>query len=750
MKAPPSLDETTELLAKSQQCLSLAWDNPEEIGPNTDILSEALLHYECLREFACPSGPTADDQFRLAISIAWQAVWRAKDYSTLGWARRWYSNQPDYFSSNLERLNAGAVEFEGSKWLPWFIPFFDKNGNSVENQPASVRWSLPAVLKNASDLEGFMIPSDAPESVFSRLGRFEWSFVSGKVIPKARYSHCLFERISSTDSRTGNQQQFEDCLVLGMARITNAQGFRIDHLATNHFLGGIEVSGRSMHGGLVPHDLSVNGYLRISAPVTNGLHMDSHVGIEKLDVSCSSVTGDVEILNTKRLSHLEIRFSDSSRPTNNLILRNLTCLEELRIETVAVHSDVILEGVLSSGWVRLKGLDIGQKLQILDCRFDDAVRIIQCEMKNVLLSGTKFNSDFDFLDSTASVYARFGHGNRSTFFGGVANFSVLSADKTASFRVSDFSRCEFSARADFSNREFKGRTRFDEVIFGQAPLFHGAELHQDTSFRGAEYNWVSQPEITFKPTSAIWVAGEKERLRRAFEFAYVKPSDRKKTSRRRNIFSKFLVRRKIELVMLWRRFFNPKLFARMSPELLRRNTLLGDTERAFRTLRQSMEDIRAQAQAAVFHQNELRARHLRSFDSSVSTAERLTGRLFDAFSNYGNSISLPLTYFLTLGVFMAAVYRCLASASVGFGTALATSYTVMFRPFFQLSPAYGRGAIDKGQVVKGNIDSTFELVVHLIAEHEIAFKLISLGHSLLSVILLFAVGLAIRRKFQLG
>jgi len=64
-----------------------------------------------------------------------------------------------------------------------------------------------------------------------------------------------------------------------------------------------------------------------------------------------------------------------------------------------------------------------------------------------------------------------------------------------SFGFMDFSGAEFQGKVDFSNRKFTATTRFVDgdldkrphCIFGSVPLFHGSELHQDTSFEGAVF-----------------------------------------------------------------------------------------------------------------------------------------------------------------------------------------------------------------------------------------------------------------------
>lgn len=51
-----------------------------------------------------------------------------------------------------------------------------------------------------------------------------------------------------------------------------------------------------------------------------------------------------------------------------------------------------------------------------------------------------------------------------------------------SFSRVDFRGTRFNSVADFSNRKFTARARFGAARFRRAPLFHNADLHQDTEF----------------------------------------------------------------------------------------------------------------------------------------------------------------------------------------------------------------------------------------------------------------------------
>jgi hypothetical protein len=79
-----------------------------------------------------------------------------------------------------------------------------------------------------------------------------------------------------------------------------------------------------------------------------------------------------------------------------------------------------------------------------------------------------------------------------------------SSDK---FGVLDFSNAVFFTRVFFSDRKFISTTKFERTCFRFAPIFHGCELHQDTSFEGAKF-----PE----PTGSEEAAGAYRTLKLAF------------------------------------------------------------------------------------------------------------------------------------------------------------------------------------------------------------------------------------------
>ena len=86
-------------------------------------------------------------------------------------------------------------------------------------------------------------------------------------------------------------------------------------------------------------------------------------------------------------------------------------------------------------------------------------------------------------------------------------FRSSAKNNDGSFLRIRFSYCRFEGKADFSNRLFLGSSSFKGTNFGVAPIFHGCELHQDTSFEGAEFP---------KPTGSEQAARAYRTLKLAF------------------------------------------------------------------------------------------------------------------------------------------------------------------------------------------------------------------------------------------
>lgn len=94
----------------------------------------------------------------------------------------------------------------------------------------------------------------------------------------------------------------------------------------------------------------------------------------------------------------------------------------------------------------------------------------------------------------------------------------------------DFSGAKFLGKANFSNRQFKGSLRFSRLPdwykkpnapdlntrtnFGAAPVFHGCEFHQDTSFEGAIFAPATGSEEAARAYRTLKLAFSKQQATR--------------------------------------------------------------------------------------------------------------------------------------------------------------------------------------------------------------------------------------------
>lgn len=134
---------------------------------------------------------------------------------------------------------------------------------------------------------------------------------------------------------------------------------------------------------------------------------------------------------------------------------------------------------------------------------------------------------------------------RGSIFLGSVKF-VSKSETKLNFNEIDFSGCEFRGKAEFSGRSFIGKTNFGltdnknkkcleiesdgrivygengypkfinievpirPVVFSVAPLFHGSELHQDTSFEGAQFPPASGSEEAARAYRTLKLAFSKQ------------------------------------------------------------------------------------------------------------------------------------------------------------------------------------------------------------------------------------------------
>ena len=323
----------------------------------------------------------------------------------------------------------------------------------------------------------------------------------------------------------------------------------------------------------------------------------------------------------------------------------------------------------------------------------------------------------------------------------------------------DLSGTTVELTAQFNNRIFDGTAKFDGSVFGTPPEFYGASLSQDTSFRNVRILWQQKLQSHGTPRNII-IKDLQRRLAR-------KP-------RRKAIVRSIIARRRIYLGR-WkgRTSFYERLKSALDvsvaivAETLKasigliphkkavlesfdaRNRYLAGVERAFRILRQKMDAIRAPALAESFGRDELRARHLRYGDNEVAIWEYIFSKIYSFTTDYGASVARPIAALGGLFVAMIFIYTLILGSVSYLCQAARVAMTISMRPLLHLGPAYGRNDPVCSTKLGTNAD-TFDTIAYLTNCNEVTFKAISFAHSIAVIILLFfAVG-ALRRRFRIG
>ncbi|MFC1526806.1 pentapeptide repeat-containing protein [Candidatus Latescibacterota bacterium] len=220
---------------------------------------------------------------------------------------------------------------------------------------------------------------------------------------------------------------------------------------------------------------------------------------------------------------------------------------EAALEIDEITEDVSFQYASFSGPVRCRSLVAKGRLDFTKARFGDGVSFVEAKFhedvifreasfsKKANFGSAQFSNEADFRDTHFGGDAVFSYGGFSraaTFDGakflGVAVFQGRSFDfvsfrhsvfesganfREAAFRnrlnfrravfveacdfstvnvgrdlpVTNFRQAAFHGFTSFVNRNFTVAARFDECVFDAAPLFHECELHQDTSFDGADF-----------------------------------------------------------------------------------------------------------------------------------------------------------------------------------------------------------------------------------------------------------------------
>ncbi|NKB82673.1 MAG: hypothetical protein GKS05_12465 [Nitrospirales bacterium] len=264
------------------------------------------------------------------------------------------------------------------------------------------------------------------------------------------------------------------------------------------------------------------------------------------------------------------------------------------------------------------------------------------------------------------------------------------------FHEVDFSDSTFRDTISFNNRQFRGRTDFGGCTFEKkAPEFHSCTLHQNTNFDGATFPKTFADNKEWEEKSWVKRTYEKDLKLKAF------------------------------LRVLGQEEWEKKWKAELQKRWGEREW--GSAERAYRTLKLAMEQVRARKEEARFYALEQNCRRART-DTDWSV--RLVSTLYLYTSDYGKSFKRPLAW-------LAGV----TSTSWLFYTLLGGSpneeifdftLTQLVRPF--------NVWLESSQ---GNLNDMFK-------QTKFVVKLIATCQSLFSLSLLVLFFLALRQNFKRG
>lgn len=762
----PTQSEFKSLKSKLSRQTAKIWKAYAELGEGSPLLRNAQSLFNEINQYQTSSDPEAQEEFRKLLFGSWYNLWRSNDFSIEAMDARRAAGMQRLPRTQINILWDHTVREGSATFHHLFAPLFDPESLEYRYLDQGSGMSRARSHLHAGHFSaGFMIGDDISKHFWEWFKRTnENSEVECSYLARGPATDVGAFRKSWIEpgSEPFVNSMLNECVIWGASRVTGE--FHFSEMHESRFEGNLDASG----GTLQVSEPSMSFNSRVNGSVTigqcSGSETEVSVGRFVKQVRISSNASelftltesncDVEVFenrNKRMLTQmmltrvagdalistcggLEIRTKQCTFRKANL--RGFSSIE--CVQSVFGHDAQADSFTLESTGV--------YSVSLHECDFKSRIYIhISQPMNDLYITNCSFGGLFVATDLSVSgdlvIYG-------SEFFG---TFNIKSSGANA-ISTADFGSTAFRSTADFSNVKFEGRCSFDLSSFDENAIFHGSELHQDTSFRGTKFNW--QNSVGRLELSKVSRAEKLRHYKRARRALWPNLRSYRK--------GKLLRAEKLRMRLSCRVYEDYSTFQEWFTRLVRlnqfassqvvkdRNELLGEIERAFRTLRQAMEKNNASDQAAIFHQNEMRARHSRLGDGSVPRSEKWIGKVYDFTAEYGASFVRPLILLAGLWLFCAGAYWLGApktSNGSSLVAALVVSAVVMLRPLYQLNPNYKAGPDDTSN---GVIQTSNDLISWYITHHEGWFKLGSTIQSLLAVVLVFLVLLAIRRRFQLS
>ncbi len=366
-------------------------------------------------------------------------------------------------------------------------------------------------------------------------------------------------------------------------------------------------------------------------------------------------------------------------------------------------------------------------------------------------------------------------GERANFFratlGKRADFSRATLGERANFSFAtlgdgaDFSRATLGERADFSEATLKGYASWAQALFKGHANFKDVKWNEETHYGGAFDSARFEDVANFKTTgfsayAAFHDANFKQRLLLQPPEDGLRPEDMFATAERAAT-SKI---KADEHALKQEDDETDKAFQTRKQAIADR--IWAEVSGGYRTAKKAMEATGDFDREQTFYRFEVKARMKRPF---VGMGEKLAAGFYNGLSDYGASIWRPFAGLLGFVVAFALVYTLLGVTLTGaqisgpvIGPPLSLnlqpadvtlqsfefSMNNAFRPLSALSTSAPSDAIHNGKC------DTCSLAENLLHNENgwtrLLVKSLAILQSLLSFILAFLFGLAIRRKFQIS
>ncbi|MBL4617872.1 MAG: hypothetical protein JKY46_09250 [Robiginitomaculum sp.] len=164
------------------------------------------------------------------------------------------------------------------------------------------------------------------------------------------------------------------------------------------------------------------------------------------------------------------------------------------------------------------------------------------------------------------------------------------------------------------------------------------------------------------------------------------------------------------------------------------NKRIGKFQRTFQVLRLHMEKNGAIAGTFKFARLEMQAKQRRSND--VSFWERFQSRLFGIFADYGQSAGRPFLWLIIFFALATGAYWLIAKDAANLGAATAIAFQYSLPPVSTIA----------SQFFTGEIDPVF---ANALLDKPFWTRLVMTLHGILSLVMLFFLLLALKRRFQI-